>query len=106
MGNQINGNSIYQNGGPGITIAPGLGVTTGNQINGNSIYSNTGPGVWIQGDSVNGTPYSSGPYTTGYSIEGNAIYGNGGLGIDLGDIPVDAHGNPATNPNVDHLVPK
>jgi hypothetical protein len=56
--------------------------------------------VWVQGDSLTGLG------TAGIDIEGNSIYDNGQRGIMLGDIPVDANGNPVTDPNlVDHVIP-
>jgi hypothetical protein len=78
----VEGNSIYQNTGPGVVLVPGC---TENAVEGNAIHDNTGPGVWIQGDSLFG-------YATGNSIEANSIYNNGQRGIVLGDI-VDAAGN-------------
>jgi hypothetical protein len=85
------GNTITHNNGAGIEVDGGSGY----QIEGNSIASNTGPGVWVLGD----TFYDIPPFTgTGVQISANSIHDNGGLGIDLGDIPVDANGNPVTNP--------
>jgi len=87
-------NIIAFNDGPGIAAGG-----TGNQIEGNSIYSNTGPGVWVESDPF-GSADPHGPFNdglaTGISIERNSIYGNGGLGIALGNTAVDANRKPLT----------
>jgi hypothetical protein len=51
------------------------------------------PGVWIVGDPVIREASGINP-SVGDRIEGNSIYGNAGLGIELGDTPVAANGNP------------
>jgi hypothetical protein len=59
-GDQIEGNSIYQNQGPGLELV--FALASGNQIEANSIYQNQGPAIEVGG--------------TGDRIEGNSIYGN------------------------------
>jgi parallel beta-helix repeat protein len=92
------GNVIAFNDGPAVEDV-GTADQTGNQIEGNSIYSNAGPGVWVQSDPFGSAdPFGafSDGLATGLRIQGNSIYGNGGLGITLGTIAVDATGNPLT----------
>ncbi len=98
----IEGNTIAFNGGSGIEVDSG----TGAHISGNTIASNAGPGVWVLGDPFgaadpfgaysDGAPSGHALLITGIAIQGNSIYANGGLGIALGDIAVDADGNPLT----------
>jgi hypothetical protein len=106
------GNIIAFNDGPGVSVGEG----SGDQIEGNSIRGNQGPGVWVQSDPFGAADpfgaFSEGLAATGISIQRNSIYGNGGLGIALGNIAVDANGNPLTlpqvqaNPNLwDHDIP-
>ncbi|MFL5341107.1 MAG: beta strand repeat-containing protein, partial [Gemmataceae bacterium] len=112
----IEGNDVHDNGGAGVQVG-GTGVT----IQDNSIHANAGPGVWLTADPfgpANPFGYESSGYAdaTEVRIERNFIYANVGLGIALGDIAVDASGNPLTldqvianfdsNPDLwDHDIP-